>query len=938
MTPSIGLRYAGAAAVGALIVLLHAPHAAAQLPDVPLKSFAAGHSPILRASFQPESRLFATVGGANHAVLWDADTVDPASPVPTHEFTDAGHSVAVLALAFSADGLMIATGAGDNANKVWYVSSGVHRGDYNGGTQPNDVAFSVDGQTLATVSATGEFRLWDISLVQELAAPSGHAGAVRSVAFSPDGLSVLTGGIDGYVKVWAAADGAPDRTLLDAVIHATGVETITFSAAGGLLATQGADGVIQVWDFATDDPLYTLPADGGHATFSPDGTLIAGATGDDVTMWNTSDGSVAGTLTGHAAPPAGLSFSTDAQRFISGDSSGILNIWDFSTVFPNGPNIAVDPPSVAIGDVKVGSSGADAFTVSSAGTETLTVSDITSDNAAFTVAPDTLTLPFDLAAADPDLSETVTVTFSPTVEGAQAANITIVHNAADSPTIVSVAGTGAPLLTSVTIGAPTEGQVFPPFTTVAAFTVDIVDHPASGAWAWQLDTPFPASGPAGGTPVPAGTTSTTIPNLVDGASHTVYATLVDDSGSVLATPAEDSVSFSVDPTPTDYVRVHSKQGGSGTTVTIPIDIHIDAYVPETQGVTGVDLDLLYDSTVLTPEGAGTVLTAATPGETIVPASWVLEQHIPTAGRLAISLAGDTEAPLTDVGTLLNVTFDVDVAAAAGAVVSLSIDGLTLNDGTPAATAVDGQFTVLDIVVGDVSGNGVVSAYDASHVLSYVVEAGIGGTYVFPIEETAPVWAPLPVEAQVAFEVADVDDDATIAAMDAADILKKRVGIIDLFVAEGGQTAPSSDPVALVYELRAEATSGRPGSRITVTLDASAIDNLHAGELTLDYDPSLLRPLDVGLGSAAHGRAGAPLLAQREGEGRLAIGFASARPIAGPNARVEVTFEVSRGLTRAFQSAIRASHLRLNGSRMQTEFIHPFRVEPFQTRLMANYPK
>ena len=153
MTPSIRLRYPGAAVVGALAVLLHAPHATAQLPDDPLKSFAAGHSPILRAAFQPDSRLFATAGGANHAVLWDADTVDPVSPVPTHEFTHAGHSQGVLSLAFSVDGLMIATGASDNSNKAWAVSSGVHQGDYNGGTQPNDVAFSVDGQTLATVAS-----------------------------------------------------------------------------------------------------------------------------------------------------------------------------------------------------------------------------------------------------------------------------------------------------------------------------------------------------------------------------------------------------------------------------------------------------------------------------------------------------------------------------------------------------------------------------------------------------------------------------------------------------------------------------------------------------------------------------------------------------------------------------------------------------------------
>ncbi|MAF12856.1 hypothetical protein CMK11_20595 [Candidatus Poribacteria bacterium] len=91
---------------------------------------------------------------------------------------------------------------------------------------------------------------------------------------------------------------------------------------------------------------------------------------------------------------------------------------------------------------------------------------------------------------------------------------------------------------TVSITAPAADQVFPPGTTAATLTVDLENHASPGHWHWQLDSPFAASGVVAGNEVAAGTTSATIPGLTDGASHTVYVTLVEDQHSVLATPVE----------------------------------------------------------------------------------------------------------------------------------------------------------------------------------------------------------------------------------------------------------------------------------------------------------------------------------------------------------------------------------------------------------------
>ena len=81
----------------------------------------------------------------------------------------------------------------------------------------------------------------------------------------------------------------------------------------------------------------------------------------------------------------------------------------------------------------------------------------------------------------------------------------------------------------------------------------------------------------------------------------------------------------------------------------------------------------------------------------------------------------------------------------------------------------------------------------------------------------------------------------------------------------------------------------------------------------------------------------PLRVQSERDGRFAIAFASARPIESDDALLEVTFEASRAISQPTEGRIRATHLRLNRALIDTGFVYRYRVEPYQNRLMANYP-
>jgi hypothetical protein len=384
------------------------------------------------------------------------------------------------------------------------------------------------------------------------------------------------------------------------------------------------------------------------------------------------------------------------------------------------------------------------------------------------------------------------------------------------------------------------------------------------------------------------------------------------------------------------LTVADAQGQVGSTAVIPIP------VTDVTGlaVVGIELTLTYDATLLTPQddGGGNT-TAVTLGPDVIPGTWTVQQHVPTPGELKIAMAGDFATPAAGVWVVVSVAFDISVSATAGATSLMSLTQTRVNEGVITSVGVDGTFTVLSLVYGDVTGNGDVSALDAAWVLEYVVNDLAGTPVTFPIEDAAPTWAPSPLTPEHALEVADVDDDGAIMALDASDILKFLVELIPNFAAEGGApAAPVASAVGANAGMTASATAYRPGGIITVSLDTARVADLYAGELSLEYDARVLRPVKVSLSSARVGDAGAlPLLVHREGDGVLDVAFASARPIGETTDGVDVDFEINRNLQRPVSGAIRASHLRLNRTSLDPSFVHPYDIRPYEFALYANYP-
>ncbi|NJM65590.1 MAG: AAA family ATPase [Acaryochloris sp. RU_4_1] len=206
---------------------------------------------------------------------------------------------------------------------------------------PLTVGFSPDGQHLVTGDVEGNVRLWQVADGVPALTCKGHTSWVWSVAFSPEGQRLASSSDDCTVKLWNPQTGQCFQTLQG---HTSSVWAVAFSPANSeltstqapMLATGSEDQTIRLWNLKTGECLKVLT---GHTSwirsvaFSPDGLTLASA-GEDQTikLWNLQTHQCYRTLEGHSSRVWAIAFSPlDSNILASSSSDQTIKVWNCNT-------------------------------------------------------------------------------------------------------------------------------------------------------------------------------------------------------------------------------------------------------------------------------------------------------------------------------------------------------------------------------------------------------------------------------------------------------------------------------------------------------------------------------------------------------------------------------------------------------------------------------
>ena len=291
-------------------------------------------------SFSPSTRILATAGRG--FTLWRITRQYKEIHLTTVNF-----DTYVTSIAFSTDGQTLATATSGGTTVLWSLADPQiprREGEINLNSFINTVAFSPDGRTLA-IGSDDAATLWDISSHLKpvrLTTVLRFNGVSGTVVFNHDGRLLATSDITGHISIWNLAD--KHHPVRDATIVGSGLNqpALAFSPVTNVLASGTPHNQVILWSLANPyrprrqatmsaqkDSIWTL-------AFSHDGRVLAtGSLDQTVVLWGLDDLSrpkVLATLTGQASQIESLSFSPDGLSLASVGSNGVPYLWDLVNI------------------------------------------------------------------------------------------------------------------------------------------------------------------------------------------------------------------------------------------------------------------------------------------------------------------------------------------------------------------------------------------------------------------------------------------------------------------------------------------------------------------------------------------------------------------------------------------------------------------------------
>jgi WD40 repeat protein/nucleoside phosphorylase len=298
---------------------------------------------VLAVAWEPDGTHIASAGGDGTVRVWEAGTGQELATYygQTRLLNKVNIQTTIYTLAWSPEGLRIASGGSGPKVHVWSAATGQTLALYEGhsGLLPYvwAIAWSPDGKRIASAcSITGldkTVHIWNPDTGQTLTRYNASSGlvlnfAVFSLAWSPDGTSLAAACADKVIRVWNTETG---QLISTHHLRSEWSSHLAWSPDSRYLAFTEEKHTVQIRDMVTEAVRITYH---GHTdsvrciSWSPDAILIATASNDKtVQIWETLTGKHIHTYTGHSDWVTSVAWSPDGTRIASGSNDKTVQVW-----------------------------------------------------------------------------------------------------------------------------------------------------------------------------------------------------------------------------------------------------------------------------------------------------------------------------------------------------------------------------------------------------------------------------------------------------------------------------------------------------------------------------------------------------------------------------------------------------------------------------------